>query len=452
MNSVPAAKTARWLSYENLLLAILFLAFGFVFFDRLALSFLFPFISAELRLSHTQLGMLSSVLALMWSLSGAVAGAYSDARGARKQILVVAVIVFSLCSALSGLVGSFVALLVFRALMGVAEGPVLPLSQSLMIESSAPHRRGLNMGLLQGSAAGLLGAVIGPPVVIHFATEYGWRTAFYLSCLPGFVIAALIALFVRERPPRDAGAASAAATGSHAGSRAHGAGDSAREPGAGRANRWQLLKHRNILLCVLISCSFVTWFIVLVSFAPTFLVEARRLTPQQMSGVLSCLGAAWVLWGFAVPAISDRVGRKPAMVLFAAIAALCPIVMMYAQSTWALGAGVLLTYTGLGCFTLFMATIPAETIDRRSVATALGLIMGIGELIGGFFAPTIAGFAAHRFGLPVVMWIAAGGALIACAASFLLVETAPAVLSRRAGLGATGARTTARDHDLGSLS
>ena len=37
---------------ENRLLAILFMTVGFVFFDRLALSFLFPFMSAELKLAH----------------------------------------------------------------------------------------------------------------------------------------------------------------------------------------------------------------------------------------------------------------------------------------------------------------------------------------------------------------------------------------------------------------
>jgi sugar phosphate permease len=62
------------LSYENRLLAILSLGFGFVFFDRLALSFLFPFIAGELHHTNVHLGMLSSVLALTWALSGATHG------------------------------------------------------------------------------------------------------------------------------------------------------------------------------------------------------------------------------------------------------------------------------------------------------------------------------------------------------------------------------------------
>jgi MFS family permease len=421
MNASTASKGVA--TYENRLLLILFVTFGFVFFDRLALSFLFPFMSAELHLSNAQLGMMSSALALTWALSGAITGAWSDARGTRKPLLIVAVLGFSVFSALSGLVGGFASLIAFRALMGIAEGPVLPLSQSLMVESSTPSRRGLNMGLLQGSAAGLLGAMVGPPVVISIATTYGWREAFYVSCVPGLIIAFCIWRWVREVPPGGAQHVQAEAGVHHAGV---------------DVSRWSLLKERNILLCVLISCFFLTWFIVIISFAPTFLVSGRHFSAADMGVVMTCLGAAWVFWGFAVPAISDRIGRKPTMIVFALVSATCPIAMVHISSIWALGAFVFATYTGLGCFTLFMATIPAETVPPRAIASALGLIMGAGELIGGFVAPTAAGFAADRYGLSFAMWLSAGGAIVACLLSFGLLETAPAVLRKRALAEAAG--------------
>ncbi len=397
-------------SYENTLLGVLFLTFGFVFFDRLALSFLFPFMADELKLSNTHLGMLSSVLALAWAVSGALVGAWSDRRGVRKPLLIVAVILFSLCSALSGLVSGFLSLLLFRGIMGLAEGPILPLSQSLMVEASSPHRRGLNMGLLQGSAAGLLGAVIGPPVLIALAEAYGWRHAFIVSLLPGLLIAWLIWRYVRKDEPRQAPAPGAAV----------------------RVNRLALLKSRNIVLCMLISCVFLTWFVILISFTPTFLVSVRGYSAPSMGAIMSCLGAAWVIWGFVVPSVSDRIGRRPTLVLFSLVAACCPVALLYAPSSLVLGILMVLTYTGLGCFTLFMATIPAETVPREVMATALGLIMGVGELIGGFVAPTVAGFAADRFGLSIVMWISCGGALLAAGLSLFLKETAPAVLQRQA--------------------
>ena len=415
------AHNNKKISYENTLLCVLFLTFGFVFFDPLALSFLFPFMADKLHLSNSHLGMLSSVLALAWAISGTLVGAWSDRRGVRKPLLIAAVILFSLCSALSGLVSGFLSLLLFRGIMGLAEGPILPLSQSMMVEASSPHRRGLNMGLLQGSAAGLLGAVIGPPVLIALAEAYGWRHAFIVSLLPGLLIAWLIWRYVRQDEPRQAPVSTTKPTG----------------------HRLALLKSRNIVLCTLISCVFLTWFVILISFTPTFLVSVRGYSAPSMGAIMSCLGAAWVVWGFVVPSISDRIGRRPTLVLFSLIAACCPIALLYAPSPMVLGVLMVLTYTGLGCFTLFMSTIPAETVPREVMATALGMIMGVGELVGGFVAPTVAGFAADQFGLSIVMWISCGGALLAAGLSLLLKETAPTVLQRQ-----SRAPSVAQGHSL----
>ena len=118
---------------------------------------------------------------------------------------------------------------------------------------------------------------------------------------------------------------------------------------------------------------------------------------------------------------------------------MCPIALIYGDSAVALGAVVFFTYTGLGCFTLFMATVPAETVPPQVLTGALGLIMGAGELVGGFVAPTAAGLAADHYGLPVTMWIAAAGALVAGLLALGLKETAPLVLQRRAAAGVAGA-------------
>ena len=62
MNNSPRQRSR--LSEENRLLIILFFVFGCVFVDRLTISFLFPMIAADLKLSNVHLGTLSAVLAL----------------------------------------------------------------------------------------------------------------------------------------------------------------------------------------------------------------------------------------------------------------------------------------------------------------------------------------------------------------------------------------------------
>ncbi|MDT7847309.1 MFS transporter [Streptomyces justiciae] len=405
--------------YENRLLLILFLAFGFVFFDRQALPFLAPYIAEDFHLSNTELGTLSGVLALTWALSGLVAGRLSDKLGKRKPILIAAVVLFSCFSAAGGLMTGFLGLLVARALMGVAEGAVLPLAQSLMVEASRESRRGLNMGLLQGSSAGLMGGVLAPLAVVWIAEFHSWRTALLLTIVPGLLLAVWIAKSVREVPP--GGPAQIAAA------------EVIPETTDGpKLSVREVLGHRNIVLCMAAACCYLTWFIVIVTFTPSYLLNVKGFSPGTMSGVMTCLGVGWVLWGFLTPAVSDRVGRKPTMIAFSAIAALCPLAVVYVSDPVALGLLVVLTYTGLGCFTLFMATIPAETVPRGALATALGLVMGVGELAGGFLAPVIAGRASDVWGLETAMFISAGGAVVVVLLSLGLRETAPRVLRRRA--------------------
>ncbi len=69
--------------------------------------------------------MLSSGLALAWAISAYAFSAWSDRRGARKPFILTSIVVFSLCSASSGLAGSFASFLLARIVMGLAEGPFL---------------------------------------------------------------------------------------------------------------------------------------------------------------------------------------------------------------------------------------------------------------------------------------------------------------------------------------
>ena len=108
--------------YENTLVAILFFSWGTVFLDRTSQHYLAPYFAPEFHLSHQQIGMLGSVVAVTWALSTLFFGALSDRVG-RKLILVPVVFIFSTLSWISGIVHSFHQLLLVRALLGIAEGP-----------------------------------------------------------------------------------------------------------------------------------------------------------------------------------------------------------------------------------------------------------------------------------------------------------------------------------------
>src|SRR5262245_35802332 len=164
-------------TYENGLLLLLGFTFGIVFFERNAIGPLATFIINDLGLSQTQMGMLGSGLALAWAIAAYVIGAWSDRSGLRKPFLLVSVVVFSLCSALSGVAATFAMLLLARVVMGFAEGPFLPICFSIMNVESSPKRRGVNAGLMQNFFASLLGTTIAPLVLPLLADAYGWRAA-----------------------------------------------------------------------------------------------------------------------------------------------------------------------------------------------------------------------------------------------------------------------------------
>ena len=60
----------KFRNYENKLATIFFFSIGFVFFDRLAINYLIPFIQQDFTITNTQIGMIGSALAITWAISG----------------------------------------------------------------------------------------------------------------------------------------------------------------------------------------------------------------------------------------------------------------------------------------------------------------------------------------------------------------------------------------------
>ncbi len=102
----------------------------------MSLLYLAPFIAPDLHLSHTEVGLPVSALALAWAFSALAFAAISDRIG-RRPVLVPAVFAFSVLSWLSGVVRSFGELFTVRILMGLAEGPTWSTMTATVEESSA---------------------------------------------------------------------------------------------------------------------------------------------------------------------------------------------------------------------------------------------------------------------------------------------------------------------------
>ena len=259
-----------------------------------------------------------------------------------------------------------------------------------------------------------------------------------MAAVPGLICAALIWLYVRE-PAKDAQVAVAAV--------APGAPAAVARPTSAAQTLKQAMGYRNMWICILLSVIMVPWMILGWTFLPTIYGTLRGLSHSETSWLVGALGISAAVFAFIVPGLSDRFGRKPIMFIFTFIGIFYPLAALYYQgSSWMLAALVFLGWSASGTFPLFMATIPSETIPSRYVATTLGLVMGLGELIGGGLVPWLSGRAAdHYHNLAVTMWIASGLGVIATILTLFLVETAPVKVAatRKAQLAAAAGRTVA---------
>jgi MFS family permease len=387
--------------YQVMLVLLLSINFGILFFDRQALNFLMPFVKPDLKLNDAQVGMLSSALSLTWALSGIFIGAWSDRVGKKKIFIICAGVAFSLCSVLSGLATGFLMLLGARLLMGATEGAVMPICHSLVAEEVSPKHRGVAMGVNQNLGSNFLGSFLAPVLLGLLAVAVGWRSSFYLAGIPGLIFAVLIWFFVKEPEKKP---------------QAHG----------DRLTMAQALKHKNMLLCVLIAIVLVSYLVCTWAFMPLYLTEVKHMGTSAESWLMGSLGISATVGSFIVPAISDRIGRRPVMILAPFLGLIIPLSVIYLNgSAWMFAPIFFFGWALTSIFPMFMATIPSETLPARYVATATGVVMGLGEVIGGVFSPTIAGSANVLWGSNAAMWILAGLCVTAGFLGMGLDETAP---------------------------
>lgn len=400
--------------YERKTLVLLSLGFGLVGFDRWLMAPMFPYMMGDLHLNYAQLGSLIGILSVAWGVWSIVMGPVSDRFG-RKRILVATMVAFSLLSSLSGVVAGFMSLMAMRAVMGIAEGTFTPASLAANSDASSPARRGLNQGL-QLSAMPLFGMGIAPV----FATQLmrmvpSWHWVFAVSAAPGLILSALIWRFLRDDKPAASPMAEADAP----------------KP------RWtELLKSRNILVGTVSMFCAMGGIFVITAMMPTYLVDVLHLDSRSMGLVSSAVGFGGFIGCFALPGISDYVGRRPmaligffaaaVLLYFFAHAGVDPIVLFVLLFCIAVFA--------IGLLSLLSGPVTIDSAPVGLVASAIGLVSGVGETVGGGIAPAVAGFVAQHFGLARVLDFALCSLIVGGCAAVFLIETAP----RRRAVVATG--------------
>ena len=177
-------------------LGMLTLAYAFNFIDRQILVILQQSIKEEMGLMDWQLGLLSGFAFALIYVTAGIPIAYWADRGNRRNIIALAVTVWSGMTALSGYAQNFTQLLLARVGVGLGEAGGSPPAHAMISDYFPPERRasalgfysaGLHFGIVLGF---LLGAVI--------EEMLGWRAAFMAVGLPGVIFAVIFFFTVRE--------------------------------------------------------------------------------------------------------------------------------------------------------------------------------------------------------------------------------------------------------------
>jgi predicted MFS family arabinose efflux permease len=177
-------------------LGMLTLAYAFNFIDRQILVIIQGPIKLEMGLSDTQLGLLSGFAFALVYITAGIPIAYWADRGNRRNIIAVAVTVWSGMTALSGFAQNYGQLLMARVGVGIGEAGGSPPAHSMISDYYPPERRATAFAIYSaGLHAGIFfGFVLGGIILEYF----GWRAAFMVVGLPGVLFAVIFYLTVQE--------------------------------------------------------------------------------------------------------------------------------------------------------------------------------------------------------------------------------------------------------------
>ena len=384
---------------------VLALGFGLVGIDRYLITPLFPIIAHDLGLNYGDIGTIAGALAIAWSLAALLMGNMSDHIG-RRRVLTGSLILFGLLIGASGLATGLMGLVVVRLVMGFADGAFTPASISATIEASPQKRHGQNIGIQQMTLT-LFGLGFAPLAVAWMLPFLGWRLIFSVFAIPAF----LIAWMTWKTLPAKA---------------------RTQDPERSSFEDWKrVLSYPNIRVLTLLMLCCLVGLVTTATFTPSFLLDHLHMDSSAMSIIVASVGLGAAAGALVLPWISDKIGRKPVMLI--SMAGACVMLLIFTN----LGPHLVPLFVVLfmvqffnnAMITLIVGPLCSETVPPQLMATASGMVIAVGELFGGGLGTVIAGQAAQHFkeqiGIGRVLYIPIAALVVGFFICLKLKETLP---------------------------
>jgi predicted MFS family arabinose efflux permease len=358
---------------------MLAIVYMFNFIDRQILAILLPSIRAEFQVSDTVLGLLTGpAFALFYVTLGIPIAQLAD-RTNRRNLVAIALAVWSGMTALSGLALNVWHLALARIGVGIGEAGCSPASHSMIADYYPPEQRSTAMGIYTiGISAGIMIAYLAGGWV---AQNIGWREAFFIVGVPGLLLALLMRFTVQE-PKRGASEARQ---------------DSGSQPAMMDVLRFLLDRHSFVHMGIAAGLSAFVGYAV-INFMPSFLSRSYGMNLANIGLWLGLIvglagGVGFFLGGF----LADRMGSSGQQRAFRFLAA-CMVaaaifnlaVFLAPDATWCLT--LLIVPTAIANFYLAPVLAQAQSlVSLRMRAVASALVLLLINIIGLALGPLLTG-------------------------------------------------------------
>jgi MFS transporter, SHS family, lactate transporter len=328
-------------------------------FDFFLVVFALTAIAKEFNKTDAEIALTITVTLAFRPIGAFIFGLMADRYG-RKLPLMIDLVFFSIVEVASGLAPNYMTFLILRALFGIGMGGEWGVGASLAMEKAPKGRRGILSGLLQeGYATGYLLAAI---VYFFVFPRWGWRPMFFIGGLP-----ALLALFVRYRVDE-----------SEVWQRTKH--KDWRSLFRGITSHWKLFLYLTLLMAGMGFVSHGTQ-----DMYPTFLQRDWGFSPQKRAALTAFSMVGAIIGGIGFGYLSDRIGRRRAIVIALVLAILLIPLWAFSQS---------LTGLVIGAFAMqFMVqgawgVIPAH-ITELSPDSVRGFLPGFAYQCGILIASSV---------------------------------------------------------------
>ncbi|MGE0387762.1 MAG: spinster family MFS transporter [Gammaproteobacteria bacterium] len=406
--------------YRTYVLAMLTLGYLFSSLDRFLVAILQEPIKNELKLTDTQLGLLTGfAFVIFYAGFGVVIARWAD-RGVRRSIVAWSIAVWSLMTAATGMARDFAQIFLARCGVGIGEGGASPASLSMLTDMYPPQQRASAIGIYMSGVP--LGTLFGLALGGWLNEQIGWRNTFLVMGAAGLLLAPLFRFSIAE--PRRTGGPAAAV-----------------EPAPPLAEVAATLYHHPVFRHLALGPAFSAFATTaMVNWLPSYLIRAHGMGTAEIglrlalaSGVLAGIGT--VAGGYLSDWTARRDPRRRLLIPTLGVFLAAPFIFATLMVDDGRTALALYLVPGL-LMSLWLGpvhSINQGLVPNRMRATAAGIIVLVMNMIGVGLAPLVVGMLSDHLmpqhgvnGLRMAIMIVAGIGCALAALHFLLAMRAMA--------------------------